>query len=374
MKFLIITHVPHGNEDGRFFAYAPYVREMNIWAKYIDELIIVAPLTLKDKTSISFNYEKEGIKFIPINEFNAIGAQSKFNAISKIPKIVFAIYKAMKEANHIHLRCPGNIGLLGCIVQIFFPNKIKTAKYAGNWDPDARQPLSYRVQKWILSNTFLTRKMQVLVYGTWQNQSKNIKSFFTATYSEEDKISIEDKNLQDEIKFIFVGTLSEGKNPLYAIKIVEEIAKSYSNISLEIFGNGQLFRALEKYIETNKLTHIIFLKGNQTLETIKTAYIDSHFVILPSKSEGWPKAVAEGMFWKCLPIASSVSCIPDMLDYGARGILLEMNLEKDIHNIIELLKNKSLYQQKVDKAIHWSRNFTTTFFEDAVQKLITSST
>lgn len=374
MKFLIITHVPHGNEDGRFFAYAPYVREMNIWAKYIDELIIVAPLTLKEKTSISFNYEKEGIKFIPINEFNAIGVKSKFNAISKIPKIVFVIYKAMKEANHIHLRCPGNIGLLGCIVQIFFPNKPKTTKYAGNWDPDAKQPLSYRVQKWILSNTFLTRKMQVLVYGTWQNQSKNIKSFFTATYSEEDKISIEDKNLQDEIKFIFVGTLSEGKNPLYAIKIVEEIAKSYSNISLEIFGNGQLFHALEKYIETNKLKHIIFLKGNQTLETIKTAYINSHFVILPSKSEGWPKVVAEGMFWKCLPIASSVSCIPDMLDYGARGILLEMNLEKDIQNIIELLKNKSLYQQKVDKAIHWSRNFTTTFFEDALQKLITSST
>lgn len=374
MKFLIITHVPHGNADGRFFAYAPYVREMNIWARYIDELIIVAPLTLEEKTSISLNYEKEGIKFIPINEFNIIGSKSKFHAIREVPKIVFAIYKAMKEANHIHLRCPGNVGLLGCFVQVFFPNKPKTAKYAGNWDPKAKQPLSYRAQKWILSNTFLTRKMKVLVYGTWQNQSKNIKSFFTATYSEEDKIPIEDKNLQDEIKFIFVGTLSEGKNPLYAIRIVEEIAKSYSNVSLDIFGNGQLFPTLEKYIETNKLNQIIFLKGNETLEVIKTAYIQSHFVILPSKSEGWPKVIAEGMFWKCLPIATQVSCIPDMLDNGSRGILLEMNLERDVQQIIELLTNNSLYQKKVEEALPWSRNFTINFFEDKIQKLLSSST
>ena len=43
------------------------------------------------------------------------------------------MYKAMKWADHIHLRCPGNIGLLGCIVQIAFPKKVKTVKYAGNW-------------------------------------------------------------------------------------------------------------------------------------------------------------------------------------------------------------------------------------------------
>ncbi len=374
MKFLIITHVPHGNADGRFFAYAPYVREMNIWARYTDELIIVAPLTLEEKTSISINYEKEGIKFIPINEFNVIGSKSKFHAIREVPKIVFAIYKAMKEANHIHLRCPGNVGLLGCFVQVFFPNKPKTAKYAGNWDPKAKQPLSYRIQKWILSNSLLTRNIQVLVYGTWQNQSKSIKSFFTASYAEKDKIPIENKTLQDGLKFVFVGTLAEGKNPLYAIKIVQEVSKSYSDISLDIFGNGNLKPQLQKYIETHKLESIIFLKGNQTSEVIKTAYIKSHFVILPSKSEGWPKVIAEGMFWKCLPISSKVSCIPDMLDKGTRGILLEMNLERDVQQIIELLNNNSLYQKKVEEAIHWSRNFTTNLFEDEIQKLISSST
>ncbi len=369
MKFLIITHVPHGNADGRFFAYAPYVREMNIWAKYVDELIIVAPLTLKEKTSIYFKYEKEGIKFISINELNAIGFKSKLNAISKIPKIVFAIYKAMKEADHIHLRCPGNTGLLGCMVQIFFPNKPKTAKYAGNWDPNATQPLSYKIQKWILNNTFLTKNITVLVYGTWQNQSKNIKPFFTATYSEVDKISVESKTLQNGLKFIFVGALSEGKNPLYAINIVEEISKRHSNISLNIFGNGQLLLELEKYIETNKLENVVFLNGNQSLDIIKNAYIDSHFVILPSKSEGWPKVIAEGMFWKCLPIATPVSCVSNMLDNGNRGVLLTMNLNDDVVLMDGLINNQELYNKKAQLAMHWSRNYTSDFFEKEIEKL-----
>jgi glycosyltransferase involved in cell wall biosynthesis len=369
MKFAIITHVLHGNVDGRYFAYAPYVREMNIWAKYVDKLIIVAPLTLKNKTSISFNYEKDEIKFTPINELSAIGFKSKLNAIIYIPKIVFAIYRAMKEADHIHLRCPGNIGLLGCMVQLFFPNKPKTAKYAGNWDPNTTQPLSYKIQKWILNNTFLSKNITVLVYGEWNGQSKNIKPFFTATYSEVDKISVESKTLQNGLKFIFVGTLSEGKNPLYAINIVEEISKRHSNISLNIFGNGQLSPELEKYIETNKLENVVFLNGNQSLDIIKKAYIDSHFVILPSKSEGWPKVLAEGMFWKCLPIATPVSCVLNMLDNGNRGVLLTMNLIDDVAKIYELIENDQLYNKKAQSAMHWSRNYTSDFFEKEIKKL-----
>ena len=56
------------------------------------------------------------------------------------------LYKSIKKSDVIHLRCPGNIGLLACFIQILFPKKNKTAKYAGNWDPKAKQPLSYKLQ------------------------------------------------------------------------------------------------------------------------------------------------------------------------------------------------------------------------------------
>ena len=44
MKLAIITHVQHIKHGNHYYGYAPYMREMNIWLKHVDEVIIVAPL------------------------------------------------------------------------------------------------------------------------------------------------------------------------------------------------------------------------------------------------------------------------------------------------------------------------------------------
>lgn len=372
MTFCIITHVAHGNQSGEYFAYSPYVREMNIWSRYVDKIILVAPLSLEQKTPIDIAYNHQHIDFRKVASFHFLSLKSTFITLLALPKIALEIYKAMKQADHIHLRCPGNMGLLGCLIQVLFPKKSKTAKYAGNWDLKAKQPLSYRFQKWILSNTFLTKNMQVLVYGEWEKSTKNIKPFFTASYFEKDKTPVKPKPLEGKISFVFVGTLSNGKQPLYAIQLVEQLWKKGFDVTLTIFGEGAERVSLESYIGKNNLDNVVFLKGNQSQDTIKESYIKNHFVVLPSLSEGWPKVVAEGMFWGCLPIASSVSCVPNMLGNGNRGLLLELKLTNDVDKITALLKDNNLYQEKVNNAIEWSRHYTLDVFEAEIKKLLQS--
>lgn len=370
MTFCIITHVPHGKISSNYFAYAPYVKEMNIWLKYVDKVIIVAPLNLSEKTSIEIEYNHSNIEFNTVEKFNVLSIASVFKTLVQVPIILMAIYKAMKKADHIHLRCPGNMGLMGCIMQIFFPSKPKTAKYAGNWDLKAKQPLSYQIQKWILNNTFLTKNMNVLVYGKWENSSKNIKPFFTASYLENEKQPVEKRNLDGALNFMFVGTLAKGKQPLYAIQLVQKIKEHFPESILQIFGNGLEKETLQNYIATHNLEKIVFLRGNKTQEEIKKEYQKNHFVILPSLSEGWPKVVAEGMFWGCLPIATSVSCVPNMLADEQRGVLLSLDLEKDFDKMSQLLQNENDYQVRVEKAVEWSRTYTIDKFEIEIKKLI----
>ncbi|WP_413999254.1 glycosyltransferase family 4 protein [Flavobacterium sp. W1B] len=370
MNLVIITHVPHTIEQNQYHAYAPYINEMNVWAKQVKELIIVAPVNKGQYTVIDSPYHHKSIQFIAIDPFDKLSFKTIVPAILKTPKIGWKIYKAMQKAAHIHLRCPGNIGLIGCVVQILFPKKTKTAKYAGNWDPKSKQPWSYRLQKWILNNTFLTKNMQVLVYGQWEGSSVNVKSFFTATYKEEDKAPIRPKVLKDTINFVFVGALVKGKNPLYAIQLLADLSKKGFKVHLDLYGEGLESKVLERYILENQLTNFIILKGNQSQRTIKKAYQDSHFVILPSDSEGWPKALAEGMFWGCVPIATAVSCVPYMLDYGNRGILLEMNLAKDRAQMELILQNQADYNIKQKKASDWSRAYTLDVLEQEVKELL----
>ena len=374
MKLLIITHVPHIKVNHEYFGYAPYVREMNIWLRYVDEVVVVAPLVSESLTPIHESYVTNSpIRFVKVPEFDFTSFRNQLKAIPRALVALVKIYQAMQQADHIHLRCPGNMGLLGALVQILFPKKKKTAKYAGNWDPKSKQPWSYRLQKWILSNTFLTRNMQVLVYGEWEGTSKNIKSFFTATYSEEEMERlgvVETRRLGEEIMFLFVGTLSKGKQPLYVIQLVEELYKRGKNVILELYGEGSLRKELELYITQNNLESIISLKGNHSRETVLKAYQSSHFLILPSKSEGWPKVVAEAMFWGCVPIASPVSCVSYMMGNGSRGVILQEELNQDVDQIEAVISKQEVYQKMASEGQTWSRQFTTDKFEAEIKKLL----
>ena len=370
MKFLVVSTSPIIHLDNEYTAYSPYVREMVMWEKYVDEVGFCCPIRTNKtnllRTKIPFSIPT----FFTTKEANLKSVSSVLRALLFSFYNAVVIFKGMYWADHIHLRCPGNIGLLGSIIQLFFPFKPKTAKYAGNWDPNSKQPWSYRLQKWIISNPILTRNMQVLVYGEWENSTSNIKPFFTATYFESDKKEVVKPNFSNGIQFIYVGTLTSGKNAMYAIQLIEAIKQIGHNVSLKIFGEGPEKERLADYIQSKNASAFVYLLGNQDVETVKQAYCDSHFLILPSKSEGWPKVVAESMFWKCIPIASKVSCIPSMLDHGKRGVLLTMTINEDVRQISGLLENPEMYKKMAEDSMIWSRKYTLDYFESQIKILL----
>ncbi|WP_299667486.1 glycosyltransferase [uncultured Polaribacter sp.] len=372
MIFGIVTHAVHKLKGGKIYAYEPYVREMNLWAKSIEKIIILCPISDGSISKIETHYLHENIEIIDITNFNIISIKNILNTILVVPTILKKIFLVAKKSDHIHLRCPGNIGLLGCFVQIFFPFKKKTVKYAGNWDPKSKQPFTYKLQKWILSNSLLTRNCKVLVYGKWENQSKNILPFFTASYFEKEIIKIPKKNFLSTIRFIFVGTFSQGKRPMMSVKVVEILKNKNYNVRLDMYGNGVEFTVIKEYIKSKNLNSIIFLHDNQPKEIVKQAFQKAHFLIFNSQSEGWPKVVAEAMFWRCLPISSNVSCISYMLDNGNRGEIVDVNIDEiELSDLIVAnLENESSYQQKVLKAQNWSQKFTLDKFEKEIQKLL----
>lgn len=372
MRFTIVSHVPHSVDQNKYYAYAPYIREMNLWIQYVDELIIVAPLANSKITAIHEHYKHSNIKFVELKSFDFLSLKSSLSSIPILFGNMHAIYKAFKNSDHIHLRCPGNIGMLGAMVQVLFPKINKTTKYAGNWDPKAKQPLSYKFQRMLVSSAFWSKNMKVLVYGDWPNQSKNVVPFFTATYRDSEKTPMLPKGLDENIQLLFVGTLAIGKQTLYAIQIAEGLTKMSKKVQLSIYGEGAERASLFSYIQQHQLEEIVFLKGNVSKEALIEEYKNAHAIILASKSEGWPKVLAEAMFWGCLPIASPVSCVPTMLANEQRGILLSGVLQKDVIKINHVFENQEVYDQKINSAINWSRSFTIDTFEREIKKLLHS--
>lgn len=371
MKFLILTHVEHKLHNGQYFGYGPYVKEMNLWFEFVTEVVVVAPL-LPEQTlnPIDLPYIHPSLRFVEVPPINLLTWKSRFQTALHLPGIFLTVFKEMRRADHLHLRCPGNMGLVASFAQIFFPGKKKTAKYAGNWDPSSLQPFSYRLQQKLLSNQALTKNMKVLVYGDWQPNNRNLKPFFTATYFEREIKDTPPRPLLGPLKLIFVGTLSSGKNPLVSCQTVFFLKQQGIDCSLQLYGEGPEREKIERFALDNSLQEVIHLHGNVKADQLKEEYATSHFLLFASSSEGWPKAVAEAMFWGCIPITTRVSCVPEMIGQGSRGVLVEPDPKKMCNEIVNLLQNPDRYNQLSQEAMDWSRQFTMEQFKSEIKKLI----
>ena len=368
MNFVVVSTAALVRKPDGLYGYAPYIREMEIWARHTGSVHFVCPVSEDAQGKLLMKLDFPVKRVYRLHQFDFLSVKGILRGLLFTPLNFLVVLTAMFCADHIHLRCPGNLSLLGCIAQLFLPWKKKTAKYAGNWDPAAQQPLSYRWQRSLLSNAFLTRNMQVMVYGQWPGSSANVRSFFTASYSEKDKTEIAVRYPEKEIRIIFVGTLSKNKNPLYAAALATRISEAGYSVSLEFYGDGEQRAELEQLTRTSNCTFT--LKGNRDAAEVREAYGQSHFLILPSSSEGWPKVVAEAMFWGCIPLSTPVSCVPDMLGQGSRGILLTMDIGQDSGSVLSLLGSPDRYRLMASAAMEWSRKYTVERFDEEIRKLV----
>lgn len=113
--------------------------------------------------------------------------------------------------------------------------------------------------------------------------------------------------------FLFLGRLSDEKNPLFMISAVEHLIKNgMTNFIIQVVGDGFLYDELSKKIKTHNLDAHFNLAGFQS--DIKKYLDSSHCLILPSLWEGMPIVIIEAAAAKLPIIATPVGSIPDFLN------------------------------------------------------------
>lgn len=371
-QFLIVSYAVHKQKDGMLFSYAPYVREMNLWLRHVDKVRVVAPLLKGDPDPLDMAYVHPQMKFVPIPGLDFTNGVSAIKSLLYIPVVFLILFKEMLITRHIHLRCPGNVGLIGLLVQMFFPLKHKTVKYANNWDPRSQQPFSYRIQKKILRNPCLSQKMKVLVYGEWHEKSKNIVPFYTASYTKADRqeTTIRQLNANVPLRLLFVGTLTPNKRPHTAIKVVSALNKSGIDAQLTLIGDGYQHQSLVDLSRDEGVVDRILFTGKMSPVDVVAHFKQSHFLIFMSWSEGWPKVIAEAMWWGCVPISTDVSCVKSMLGDGTRGLVISPEADEVAREIIKLLNHPSRYAEMARSGMEWSRQYHLERFEQDVSQML----
>ena len=147
------------------------------------------------------------------------------------------------------------------------------------------------------------------------------------------------RSYSDVFKIIFVGSVTERKNPKIIIESLEAID---NNISLEIIGqtpNLKYLKELSKLISSSKHSDSIIMTPFINSEELIEKYSSANLFILPSKSEGLGRVVIEAQATACPVLVSSGTGIVDLIIESETGYIFDNNnredLKEKIQNIIE---------------------------------------
>src|SRR3954468_689844 len=235
MKLIITSHVIHYSHAGRLYAYGPYAREIDQWADLFSEVSIASPCRLQHPPGDCLPFERSNISMLPQKEAGGETLWAKLGLIASIPAMTWSLARAMRTADAIHVRCPGNLGLIGAILAPLFSRRI-IAKYAAQWNGGPGEPFSARLQRAILSSSWW--KGPVTVYGSWPGSPKHVIPFFTSLLTADQldraKASAARDRRGPTLRVLYTGRLSKAKNVDVLLRAVARVRAAGHHVATTI--------------------------------------------------------------------------------------------------------------------------------------------
>jgi len=334
----IISHTPHYyNKDGELIGLEPTLREINQLSAIFSTIYHIAPLYKSDPHKATIPYISNKIIYIPIIPTGGETIINKLRILFIMPYNLYCIMKVIRKVEWVHFRAPTNLGLFVLPLISLLRDKKKWVKYAGNWQQKS-VPVSYKLQRWWLRNNL--QNSSVTINGFDDKPSSHLISFNNPCLTEEEiKLNMEfglRKNFHDKLTFCFVGRLEESKGFLVLLNAI----KSLNNIEWiqKLHCVGEKTNSVKnEHIDYSENIPIIF-HGILDRQGINQIYKDSHFIILPSQSEGFPKVLAEASSFGCIPIVPPIpSIISNINNTNKNGIILSDITSRGIQETIRNL-------------------------------------
>jgi len=199
--------------------------------------------------------------------------------------------------------------------------------------------------KKIIKTTFDHCDLIIVLSKQWENiisgisTNKNIKVLYNPTVIKEF-----DRVQSEQTKVIFMGRLGKRKG-IYDIIEAAKTLKS-NNVVIELYGDGDIEK-FKTLIEENNLQEKVKLMGWISGSQKDDALQNSDIYILPSYNEGLPMSILEALAVGLPVISTPVGGIPEAVEDGINGFLVEAGDSAMLAEKIDLLTSDRALRDKM---------------------------
>ncbi|MFV1982140.1 MAG: glycosyltransferase [Thiohalomonadales bacterium] len=279
---------------------------------------------------------------VPVTIFNK---SSKFD-FSVLFKLIFWFIKHKPSVVHTHLFTADTWGRLAASITRV-PCIITTVHSTNTWKgtihrfvdqvlsliTDRVVACSEEVANVLIASFKISRKrIEIISNGIDFNRFEAVK---LTTIREIDSLA------SDITKMVVIGRLHPAKGHLDLIKAITHIKAGNTKFHVFLVGEGELKdQIITNCIESN-INENVTLMGQRT--DIPEILAKTDIFIMPSHWEGLPMALLEAMAMSMPVIATRVGGIPDVIENGVNGFLIDKSDDVELANkMVKLINDKEL--------------------------------
>lgn len=273
----------------------------------------------------------------------------KINPLKRFNHYVKALRKILEKEQNIILQLKDNVGLLKAIVAFIDENNLRKRVYLQyhhhTFFPftndeqflekiDEIVVLTQSSYKKIKETTN-TLPMPVLV----NNDGVDSTVFKSVSIDEKEKLRQEKNIASDTLVFIWCSQNRKKKGLDLTLRVWKELLKKHKNIQLLVFGIRK-----ETAINIENVTNMGLVENTELVSYYQLA----DFYLFPTLcQEGFGLSLVEALKCGCYCIGAENGSVPEILDYGKRGKLIDnpnivqdwvLAIEKSIEEYITNVK------------------------------------
>jgi phosphatidylinositol alpha-1,6-mannosyltransferase len=372
---LVVSHTAHYAQNGEVRGWGPTVREIDRLASLFDELVHVAPLHPGPAPASALPYEAANVRLVPVRPSGGTTLLSKLGLVSAWLGYARVLRRELGRCDTVHVRCPSNIGLLAIgLLALRRTPRSRWIKYAGNWCPSGGDSLGYALQRWLLRRG--AARAIVTVNGSWPEQPAHVRPFMNPCLTEQElregAAVGTSKDLRLPLRLLFIGRVEEAKGCGRAVEILAGLRSRGVDARLDIVGDGEERPAMASRAAAAGLGDRIQWLGWLPRPALNRLYGEAHILLLPSlSSEGWPKVLSEGMAYGAVPVASTVSSIPQYLEmFGAGRALDPSDRAGYIETIAAYVQQPERWRAESRRAMEAASSFSYDRYLGAVREVL----
>jgi len=211
----------------------------------------------------------------------------------------------------------------------------------------ARDGVMDNILQWLADAIVCNSRAVAGRFTRFSGSLKVIYNGVTQKYAVDD--AMPDLPVDSEL-LLFVGRLSSEKQPQLALQLFEKLAAKHSNLHFAMVGGDdwqdeRFSQSIREKAASSPFAERIHMPGS--VSGMTTWYQRAIALILTSRHEGFGRVLVEAMAEGVVPVAFSVGGVPEVIEHGEHGFLVQPDDIESMQSYVEELLGNELLREKL---------------------------